>query len=169
MPDSIEIHAADDAWQPAFDRTASRLSSALGPGVYIEHVGSTAVPGLGAKPILDILIGVHDRWAIPKIRQSLEALGFAPGASAASLETSDFLWRAGSAGDPPINLHLTFVDSRPWTDLLRFRDRLRADPGLARTYEALKRRLAAASEGDLEAYTAGKSAFVAEALEAPHG
>lgn len=169
MSDAIEIHAADGAWQPAFGRVAAQLSSALGPRIRIEHIGSTAVAGLGAKPILDIMLGVVDRREIPKVRRDLEALGFAPEASSASLETSVFLRRAGGEGDPPINLHLTFVDSRPWTDLLRFRDRLRADPGLARTYEALKRRLAVACEGDLDAYTAGKSAFVAEVLEAPHG
>lgn len=164
MSDSIEIHAADGAWQLAFDRAVTRLSSALGPSVRIEHIGSTAVAGLGAKPILDILLGVHDQREIPRVRQSLEALGFAPGASSASLEMSVFLRRAGGEGDPPINLHLILVDSRPWVDLLSFRDRLRADPGLARTYENLKRRLAAACDGDLDAYTAGKSAFVAEVL-----
>ncbi|MDB5430776.1 MAG: hypothetical protein JWP35_1892 [Caulobacter sp.] len=126
------------------------------------------MPGLGAKAILDILVGVGDQRDLPNAVRGLEALGFVSGASLSPPDRSAFLRRPAGEGEPPINLHLTLVDSYQWLDLLRFRDKLRADPGLAQTYENLKRRLAAASEGDLDAYTAGKSIFVAKVLEVSH-
>lgn len=168
MADPIEILTPDGAWPQAFERLAAWLSSALGLAIRIEHVGSTAVPGLAAKPIIDIMVGVHDRRDLPKVARNLLALGFEPDEAAESLETSVFLHRAAGRGDPPINLHLALVDTRPWRDLLRFRDKLRSDRRLALHYEDLKRRLAVASNGDLGAYTAGKSAFVADVLGATH-
>ena len=169
MSDPIAIHAADGSWRPAFERAAVRLTATLGPGVRVEHVGSTAVAGLSGKPILDIMLGVGSRADIPKIVRSLEALGFLTGASAPSQQAGAFLSREADELEPPINLHLTVIDGRQWRDLLRFRDELRANPRLARAYEDLKRHLAATSDGDLEAYTAGKTLFITDVLKAPHG
>lgn len=69
-------------------------------------------------------------------------------------------------GKPPINIHLTTVDSGAWRDLLAFRDRIRTDPGVRSDYAGLKERLALSSRGDLHRYTEGKSAFIAEILRA---
>jgi GrpB-like predicted nucleotidyltransferase (UPF0157 family) len=167
--DRIEIRSSDPSWCGAFDETANQLAAVLRPDARIEHIGSTAVPGLAAKPVIDILIGMAHADEVSNAGRSLVRLGFAPGEASKPGLTSAFFSRASRGETPPINVHLTVAGSRPWLDLIRFRAALRGDAALAARYEALKRRLAAASGGDLDAYTAGKAAFIAEVLEAAHG
>lgn len=169
MTDAIELLPADPSWRIAFAQVAGELAAALGPEARVEHVGSTAVPGLAAKPVIDILIGLAEPGDTSCAVPELIRLGFAPGESSKPCHPSAFLSRPSGGGTPPINIHLTVVGSRAWCDLIQFRSALQRDARLGGRYEALKRRLATASGGDLDAYTAGKSAFVAEVLEAAHG
>lgn len=165
---SIEIRSADTSWPGAFVQAAEELTSLLGAGARVEHIGSTAVPGLAAKPIIDILIGVAQANDVSNAGRTLVRLGFAPGEATNPGVPRAFFSRPCRGENPTINVHLTVAGCRQWNDLVRFRAALQDDAGLAARYEALKRRLAAASRGDLDAYTAGKTAFVAEVLEAAH-
>jgi GrpB-like predicted nucleotidyltransferase (UPF0157 family) len=169
MSDTIEIRPADPSWRSAFVQAADELANVLGPDIRIEHVGSTAVPGLAAKPIIDILVGVTQAAEVSNAGQSLLRVGFAPGEPLKPGNPSAFLSRLSRGENLPINVHLTVAGSRQWRDLIGFRTELQSDPRLGARYEALKRRLAVTSGGDLNAYTAGKTAFVAEVLEAAHG
>ena len=162
MVNQIELTPWTAKWRQAFEHARARDSRRLGQAREIEHVGSTAVVGLEAKPIVDVALGVTGVTDLEAVDQVLRNLGFVA-IGDPMREQARFLQRSG---DPPINLHLTVVGSQPWRDLIGFRDRMIADPVTAAGYKALKRRLAQASDGDLDVYTAGKSAFIGDALRA---
>lgn len=166
---SIELRSYDPSWPGAFVRTAAELNTLLGAGSQIEHIGSTAVAGLASKPIIDVLIGITHEDEVLAAGQSLIQLGFTPGKASKPGTSSVFFSRPSAREIPPVNVHLTVVGSRQWDDFIRFRTALQDNCGLTERYEALKRRLAAASGGDLDTYTDGKAAFVAEVLEAARG
>ncbi len=129
----------------------------------IHHVGSTAIPGIAAKPIIDMMAGVRD---LEEARAAFDPLGeqlylydpHRPGIAHHFAKPSRHL--------PEIThgLHLTQPGSDLWRERLVFRDALRADSALAAEYEALKERLAQEHGEDIAAYTARKRAFVARVL-----
>jgi len=164
----VELHLADPRWPDVFDRVANGLAIALGSSACIEHVGSTAVPGLAAKPIIDVLVGLPDDASLRDVVKLLEQLGFKVGELGSPQSQSAFLHRPGHCGELPVNLHLTVTGSAQWNDLIQFRAALRNDPFLRTTYEAIKRRLIFQSNGDLDIYTMGKTPFVVEVLGSLH-
>lgn len=148
-------------WPQAFSEEAAQIRAELGElALAIEHYGSTSVPGLRAKPIIDLQIGVADirdglRFIVP-----LAALGY------------DYM---GDQGIPEHHVfgrgevrthhaHVLIYESNEWFRCLRFRDRLRTEPYTRAAYEALKLQLAAdtATRAD---YTAGKTNFVEQASD----
>lgn len=145
-------------WARVFEEEAARLRLALGDAALaIEHYGSTSVPGLRAKPIIDIQIGVDRIERGIEFIEALTALGY------------DY---AGDQGIPEHHIfglgvartHLTHVvvfESEQWRRSLRFRDRLRADPVAREAYQALKEALATTTTSRAD-YTAKKTAFVLE-------
>lgn len=153
----------DPAWAAHFDVQRRRLSVLLAPWINggIHHVGSTAVPGLAAKPIVDIMAGVasleDSRTAIPV----LEADGwlYAP----YKPQVMHWFCRPSPARRE-FHLHLVPTESTEFAARLAFRDALRADPHLARRYEELKRSLAERHCNDREAYTEAKGRFIAGVL-----
>jgi GrpB-like predicted nucleotidyltransferase (UPF0157 family) len=152
----VEIVDYDPAWPALFEAECERLAPLL-EGANIHHFGSTAVPGLAAKPVIDMIALVTDLDA--PIAALVENAGYQyPPAFNATLTHRRFLCYP-SASLRTHHLHL--VDDREQLDLrLRFRDRLRLDPELAQEYAALKRSLAARHRDDREAYTEAKAAFV---------
>lgn len=151
------------AWAEQFDREAAVLTAHLAPWLTggVHHIGSTAVPGLPAKPILDLLAGVGDleqaRAAVPV----LEQLGYRH----AEHRPHEALWFYRQPGDDysqrTHQLHLTAVGSALWRERLIFRDALRHDADLRAEYAEIKHRLAGQ---DLSTYTDGKRSFVARVL-----
>ena len=116
----------------------------------IEHIGSTAVPGLAAKPTIDIMAGLADEDAILQCIQPLGAIGYEHSlVTAFAVAPWHYLARsdAGANGErgQRYHLHLAVRDGRFWREHLLFRDCLRAQPGIARQYEQLKRQLASGS------------------------
>ena len=152
----------DPAWPRLFDEEARRLREALGAGLAaLEHIGSTAVPGLAAKPILDIAAAVADLSGLPALVAALEAAGYAYKGEY-GLPGRHFF----TLGDPArVHLHVVVQGSGHWSSWIALRDRLRADPDLRARYAALKAGLAAQHARDRDAYTAAKSGFIREALE----
>jgi GrpB-like predicted nucleotidyltransferase (UPF0157 family) len=150
-------------WPARFERERVFLERAIGPWVAagIHHVGSTAVPGLDAKPIIDILVGVE---SLPVSRACFEPLAgldylYAP------YRSEEMHWFCKP--DPSRrthHLHLVPVGSARYRDELAFRDHLRSSPGAARAYAELKHRLAADFEYDREGYTDAKADFIVRAL-----
>jgi len=126
----------------------------------IEHIGSTSVPGLGAKDIVDIQLAVASFEPQVAYQGPLERLGYfrRPDPEPAHR----FFWLADASGRRLVNLHVCESGSEWERRHLAFRDRLRADPGLRRDYERLKRRLAPLFT-DVNEYAGAKGGFIAAA------
>lgn len=144
------------------------LEPAIGSWVTggIHHVGSTAVPGLEAKPVIDILAGVEDLGSTRACRDPLAMLGYLY----APYREAEMHWFCKpSPSQRTHHLHLVPTGSKRYRDELAFRDLLRARPDVAAEYVALKRLLAVRHSHDREAYTQGKQAFIAQACRQAHG
>jgi len=152
----IEIVEYNPAWPTRFAAERERLRPLL-PGAEIHHIGSTAVPGLPAKPVLDLMALVEDVDA--PVAALIQAGGYQyPEAFNAMLSRKRWLCRPTAAHRTH---HLHLVDDRTELDRhLRFRDRLRASAPLADEYARVKRELAGRFANDREAYSEAKSAFV---------
>jgi GrpB-like predicted nucleotidyltransferase (UPF0157 family) len=139
------------------------LAEAIGEWVEggIHHVGSTAVAGLEAKPIIDILVGVRD---LETARACFEPLAGLDYLYAPYLLQEMHWFCKPDPAHRTHHLHLVPVNSPRYRDELAFRDRLRANSQLATDYAVLKRELAARHPNDREAYTAAKGEFIATAL-----
>lgn len=161
----IRLAPADPEWPSRFKLEREVLGDVIGEWIVggIHHVGSTAVPGLDAKPIIDILAGVRD---LETARDCFEPLAVLDYLYAPYLFEEMHWFCKPDPGRRTHHLHLVPVGSQRYSDELAFRDRLRADPGLAADYLALKRRLAERHRNDREAYTDAKSAFIQAALAA---
>jgi GrpB-like predicted nucleotidyltransferase (UPF0157 family) len=122
----------------------------------IHHVGSTAVPGLAAKPIVDMIAGVRDLDESRAAYDVLREHGYVHAPHRPGI--------AHHFTRPGFSLHLTEEGSDVWSERLAFRDALLADAALAAEYEALKRALAKRHGDDLDAYTAGKRELVGRVL-----
>jgi len=156
----ITIVGYDLQWPARFEAERRLLAEAIGAWVVdgaIEHIGSTAIPGLAAKPVIDVMAGV----------ESLEASR----AAVAVLERHQYCYAAYRTDvmhwlckpSPALrthHLHLVPLGSPLWIEQLAFRDYLRTHPDTALEYAALKRRLADAHRLDREAYTSAKTPFV---------
>ena len=139
----IEVADPDPAWPQRYDDLAGRIRQALGWRVLqLEHVGSTSVPGLAAKPVIDIDLTVADPGREHDYVPALEAIGF-------RLVIREPWWyghRTLRADEPPCNLHVFGFDSPELVRHRIFRDWLRGNPGERDRYAAAKRR--AASEAN---------------------
>jgi GrpB-like predicted nucleotidyltransferase (UPF0157 family)/broad-specificity NMP kinase len=159
--EAVEVVPYDPAWPAAYQAEEARLRAALGDQVVaIHHIGSTAVPNLDAKPIIDILVAVHrleDAVAcIPPLRQ----LGYAFIDYPQNRDRRFF--RKGKPRSH--HLHIVEQDSPDLGDKLAFRDALRADPDLRQGYADLKTQLATHYKDDRATYSERKTAFVKNAL-----
>ncbi len=154
----------DPRWPDEFDREAGYLRHALdGLPFVIEHVGSTAVPGLPAKPLIDIAVGLVGREALEEARRRLVTGGYDDRGDFG--EHGGVIVAKGPESDRTHLLHLVELGSRQWRRYLAFRDRLRVDPALRVQYAALKSGLAKDFWNDRSAYLEGKRAFVEEATD----
>jgi GrpB-like predicted nucleotidyltransferase (UPF0157 family) len=157
----VRLVEYDPAWPELFRLETVRIAGALAPlTLRLEHVGSTAVPGLAAKPVLDILADYDGSVDLPAI--------------IAGLQRAEYLHR-GEQGIPgreffrrgqprSYHVHLTAVGGDFWREHLDFRALLRSDPQTRDAYAALKRDLASRFPRNREAYIEGKTPFVREAL-----
>ena len=144
-----------------FDQERARIEGALGAlAERIEHVGSTAVPGLAAKPILDIMVGVGSLRGAEHYIQPLEQLCYECRGEAGVPGRLFF-----RKGDPRSHhLHVTESGSEFWERHLSFRNYLRAHPETAREYARLKHHLADRFRTKRTAYTEAKTAFISEVI-----
>jgi GrpB-like predicted nucleotidyltransferase (UPF0157 family) len=157
----------DPAWPEWFERARTELGGALGgAAVTIEHVGSTSVPGLAAKPIVDIVIGVDTFARGRDVIEPVEALGYTYVPELESeLPNRRYFRRYAREGEPvDYHVHMYEAGHPELLEYREFRDRLRADRELARAYEELKLELAVRFRDDRGAYTEGKEEFVRAAL-----
>jgi GrpB-like predicted nucleotidyltransferase (UPF0157 family) len=160
---TVRVVSYDPAWPELFTKEVARLApilSARGVALVVEHTGSTAVPGLVAKPVLDLLAGRHPGQDRRSVIAALEVAGYTYRGEQ-GIAGRDFFRR----GEPrQYHLHLTEIDSHFWRDHRAFRDYLRAHPESLTAYAALKLELAARHPHDRAAYIEGKTAFVEKIL-----
>jgi GrpB-like predicted nucleotidyltransferase (UPF0157 family) len=159
----IRLVPYDPDWPGRFASERSLLEGAVGRWATggIHHVGSTAVPGLAAKPIIDILVGVAD---LPSSRACFEPLAGLDYLYAPYLAEQMHWFCKPDPRRRTHHLHLVPVASPRYRDELAFRDLLRADPETASEYQELKRELAERFGDDRDAYTDAKTEFIARAL-----
>jgi len=167
-PEGIVIAEYEPAWAAMYERDRQAIVGALGEMVRgIEHVGSTAVPGLAAKPIIDILLGV-DADDLDRIIEPLERIGYEYNPDwEISLPHRRYFRRLLPDGTNTHHLHAVVIGSEFWMRHLRFRDYLRADPSKAEEYAALKREHARQHQGGID-YTFAKTEFI-QSVEALAG
>jgi 16S rRNA processing protein RimM len=156
----IEVVDYDPEWPKMFEAEASRLQEAFGDvPVRIEHVGSTSVPGLAAKPSVDIQVSVPDFYDRDAYFGPLFSLGYEHVPDPDFTEYPFFGWPSAKAPST-FHVHVCQADTELERRHLRFRDRLRADPVASDEYAALKRELALKHGNDIEAYVVDKDAFI---------
>lgn len=163
----VHIQPSDEGWQRRGAQLCEELDAVLarwlvGP---TQHVGSTAVPGLAAKPIIDVQAAVVDLGCADAVREVLAPAGW----HLVPAELDARPWRRFlvQVADEhrAAHLHLLPAGSHRWAEQLAFRDALRVDPALVHRYAELKRVLATEHVTDREAYTAGKRDFVRRVLD----
>lgn len=164
----IDLAPYDPAWPAQYEAEAGKIRSALGESaIVLEHVGSTSIPGLSAKPIIDILLAVPDSSDEATYVPALTAQGY-------RLHVREPDWeqhRVMKGERPDVNLHVFTVGSREIPRMLGFRDRCRNHPEERRLYEETKRRLADQVWRHVQHYANAKAevveAIIARASGAP--
>jgi GrpB-like predicted nucleotidyltransferase (UPF0157 family) len=159
---SIVVSDYDRNWPHLFEQERTRIENTLGSfTLAIEHVGSTAVPGLPSKPIIDLLVGVPSLEAAEgRCIKPIEGLGYIYMPEYGSWLPGELFFRKGPPGPWTHHVHLMEPSCPRWEALLVFRDYLRAHPEAARAYADIKRSLASSSKDNIEAYRTGKTMFV---------
>jgi GrpB-like predicted nucleotidyltransferase (UPF0157 family) len=158
---AIQLSDYDAAWPVLFAREATRIQGILcDRAISIEHVGSTSVPGLAAKPIIDIVLEVHDSAAEIGYVPAFESGGY-------QLRIREPQWwqhRMLKGPDTDINLHVFTVGCPEVTRMLRFRDHLRANAADRQLYEAAKRQLASRHWQYVQHYADAKTDVIHEIM-----
>jgi GrpB-like predicted nucleotidyltransferase (UPF0157 family) len=158
----IVIAEYDPRWPDRFEHERERLARALGPlALTIEHVGSTAVPGLAAKPIVDLLVTVVDPED-ESLVAPVEVAGY-------ELRVREPGHRMFRTPERDVHVHLWARNDAEVYRLLRFRDRLRASPQDRAAYAELKRELARRSWPDMNAYADAKGPLIESILSRAEG
>ena len=155
----------DERWHDLFVEEEARLRVSLGEyALAVEHVGSTAICGLSAKPIIDIAVAVRTIADAGKCVAPLECIGYEYRGEQGIPERHFF-----GKGEPRTHhLHMVELSSDFWRSHLLFRDSLRQQREIAEKYEQLKKELARRHKENREAYTEGKAAFIESVLKAAH-
>lgn len=161
-----------EAWPRQFEEVAQALRAVMPTSeADLEHIGSTAVPGLCAKPVLDLLLGVAALEQAEALIPALAGIGFRyrPEHEAQIPQRRYFVRDAGHG--PRVHLHAVVRGGTLWMQHLRFRDRLRENGEWRSAYAQLKRRLAEEHASDKAAYTEAKAPFIRDVLadRAPFG
>lgn len=155
----VAVVGHNPAWGGLFSALAADLMAVLPRDAAVEHVGSTSVPGLAAKPILDVAIGMAEPIDEPSLVDSLTALGLKfvtdLGIYGGRLFTAE-----NESGEVVCNIHVVDVNDFQWRWYLAFRDGLRSDPALRSEYEALKRTIVQSNGSERETYNKAKFDWV---------
>jgi GrpB-like predicted nucleotidyltransferase (UPF0157 family) len=157
----VEVVPYDPDWPHLFRMEADRITAILGEEVVaIHHIGSTAIPNIRAKPIIDVLVEVQDIEKIDDFNEEMIERGYRPQGEFGIPGRRFFI--KGDAAARTHHVHV-FQTSHPRIErYLNFRDYMTAHPGEARAYSRLKEELARRFPADIEGYMAGKDGFIKE-------
>lgn len=155
----INLVPYNPGWPEKFEKENKLIDSSIGPFITggIHHVGSTAIPGMSAKPIIDIMVGVESLEKSKPCIKLLEKLGY----NYFPYKTDQMLWFVKPSPQKRTHqLHLIPTDSKLFKERIAFRDYLIAHNNEAKDYEKLKKEFAKKYKNDREAYTEAKTEFV---------
>ncbi|MFC3286173.1 GrpB family protein [Litchfieldella rifensis] len=159
--ETVALVPYDPQWPALFNAERDRLLGLFPAQLLdVQHIGSTAIPGMPAKPIIDILAGVESMAVADSLCEPLLDSHYTTSAEFNAALTDRRWFMRWANGHRTHHLHVVVLGESDWCRRLRFRDALRADPVLARRYASLKRELAARHRTDREAYTRAKTTFV---------
>lgn len=157
---AVHLTSYDKTWRLLFEKEKKVLIQALGDSVVsIEHIGSTAVAGMSAKPILDIDVGVQSTKDFKRLSMFVENLGYRQ-VKNKSAPHVHVVFAKGTAGKTTHYLHMMKYLGVTWNRDVRFRDILRTNKTLAKRYESLKKGLAKKFQNERMRYTDGKKNFI---------
>ena len=163
MSDPIIIAPYDPEWPRLFAELGARLREALGPvALRIDHIGSTAIPGMAAKPVIDVQVSVANFDPLALFRAPLESLGFMHRASNPDLTKRYF---RETPGERHTHIHVRRAGSWSEQFALLFRDYIRAHDEDCRWYDAIKRQLAEQYGDDRQGYTNAKTPVLWEIMQ----
>lgn len=163
---SVRIVPYSSEWPLQFEAVRTALRAAFADlAVAVEHVGSTAIPGLAAKPVIDVLLGAESLAVIESRAAALQRAGYqyVPKYEQ-ELPMRRYFVKPEGSGSLRVHLHGVVHGSSYWQEYIAFRDALRTDQSLRAGYHSLKMELAARFAHDKPAYTAGKGPFIRSAL-----
>ena len=156
----IYMVSHDPKWRQLFQQEAEQLTAVLGSSVAaVHHIGSTAIPTIYAKPVLDLLLVVQDLAALDTKQPRMEALGY-EALGEFGIPGRRYFRRDNLSGERTHQVHVFENDSPQIKRHLAFRDYLINRPETAQEYSDLKRELAAKHPEDIEAYMDGKDEFI---------
>lgn len=162
---TVRVVPHDPSWAELFARECEILKRLAGEHfVAVEHIGSTSIPGIHAKPIVDMQLAIRSLRDIVGFRETLEALGYSYRENGS--DEMRVLFVKGPEELRTHHLHITEHGSDAWHAALLFRDHLRERPQVAREYNRLKMDLAMRHAGDRELYSAHKKGFIENILRA---
>ncbi len=160
----VVVTGYDDEWPRIYEAIARPIRDAVADlGAEVEHIGSTSVPGLAAKPIIDVDVIVRSADDVHAAIERLRALGYVYQGDKGIRGREAFMWPPGATEH---HLYVVVEGSGPHLDHIRFRNYLRDHPEVAEQYGAMKLALAAQHGDDLLGYTDAKTAFVTRVLRA---
>ena len=162
MPMRVTVVAHDPAWKNDFEAEADHIARALGDMVVsLYHIGSTAIPGIFAKPVIDILLAVDDIVRLDDKSSAMEQLGY-EAMGEFGIPGRRYFRKDIASGIRTRHVHAFAAGSTEIERHLAFRDYMIAHPAEAQAYSQLKQRLAREHPGDIEAYMDGKDLFIKE-------
>jgi len=161
---TVELSAHDPGWADAYVKEKDHILSAVTVSILrMAHVGSTAVPGIIAKPLIDIAMEVETESDIEAAAQALAALGYTYFGDRE--HNGDHFLAKGPDAERTHYLHVSTRQSSRFDEVVYFRDRLREDPRLADEYGQLKEALALKHRDSRKEYTKGKESFIRKVMK----
>ena len=162
LKNTVRLEQNYETWKKIYKEEKDTLEKVFGPNTFtIEHIGSTAVPGLAAKPIVDIAVGVEKFSDLDKYMDELKSLY-----SVREQKDKDELLLVKEDGEITyILIHVMPISSDRYKNVIKFRDTLINNPEVLKEYEELKTKLAEKYSNDRKAYTASKNEFITEVLK----
>ncbi|MFS0597959.1 GrpB family protein [Peribacillus frigoritolerans] len=168
MEKPIMIENYNPNWVTEFEQEKAKIKEVLkDKPICVEHIGSTSVMGLGAKPILDIMAGVQHLAEVDAFIEPLKSIGYEFVPHKEFPERRFFRkgqWRAGTH-----HLHIYRLGSEQWKNQLSFRNYLRSHPDVRKQYQQLKMSLAKKHPADIVGYTKAKAPFILNVMESAKG
>lgn len=167
MTPAVRLIEYDPSWPARFDDEARRIAEAVDEhAIAIEHYGSTSIPGMVAKPTIDIQLGVKDLSVVEVISPSLSRIGYEFAPELIERMPGRMFFGKGPRGAADFHLHVVEWGSVSWEEPLLFRDRLRRDPEAANEYRAIKLMALETGDEDRNKYSQAKKPFIRSIVEA---